>query len=185
MISRSRDKLRNSKTVSKEIKEDITLELTDIMTYMAGLNSMNDNMASIKREIREVKESILEAAKAPPTASINWAAVVAMPRIQTQTHCLHYRDQEVDEENQKRQAERRLDRAKVEITLTADGAPQATQNKLSNTDYEQITAILQKVVNESTSAESSIKIGGFRILKEQRHPIHLRDSRRGRQAPKN
>jgi hypothetical protein len=167
-IGRSRDKLANPKTTLKVIKDEVTIELTNIIAIMTGLNSMSDNMASIKREIREVKEAILETAKAPLPTPTNWATVAATPRIQTQTqtHRLRYRDQEIDEENQKKQAERRLERAKVEITLTTEGAPQATRSKLNSISYEQITAALQKVVDESTPpTETPIKIGGFRILK--------------------
>jgi hypothetical protein len=169
MISRNRDKLANPKTtVPQKTKDEVVLELADAISFLEGLYSMKENMDSIKREIREVKETILEVAKAPPTAPINWAAVVATPRIQTQTqtHRPRHRDQEIDEENQKKQAERRLERAKFEITLTAEGAPRVTRDKLSGTGYEQITANLQKVVDESTPpTETPIKIGGFRVLK--------------------
>jgi hypothetical protein len=163
MITRSRDKLANPKT-TEDIRDVVVLELTDIITYMQALGSIRDNIDSIKREIQEVKETIVETANIPPTALINWAAIAAKPRTHIQTHRPRHRDQEIDEESQKKQAEHRLDRVKIEVTLTAEGAPLATRNKLNNSDYEQITAILQKVVNKSTT-KAPVKIGGFRILK--------------------
>src|SRR5579859_5192170 len=108
LIGRNKDKLANSKTtVPKNTKDEVVLDLTDIIAVLKGLSSMKDNMDSIKREIREVKDTILETAKhPPPTSPRNWAAVAATPgRIQSQTPTHRYRGQEIDEESQKKQAQ--------------------------------------------------------------------------------
>ena len=168
LISRNKDKLANTKNVPKAIKDEVVPDLTDVISFLEGLNTMKDNMDSIKHEIREVKETILTAAKHHPTVPTSWATVAAMPRpsTQTQNHRHRHRNQEIDEENQKRQAERRLDRAKFEVTLTTKEAPQETRSKLNGLNYEQITATLQKAIDKSIPpTETPIKIGGFRILK--------------------
>src|SRR5579859_7193283 len=67
LIGRNKDKLANFKTaVPKNTKDEVVLDLTDIITVLKGLSSMRDNMDSIKREIREVKDTILETTKRPP-----------------------------------------------------------------------------------------------------------------------
>src|SRR5579859_7862815 len=167
LIGRNKDKLANSKTaVPKNTKDEVVLDLTDIITVLKGLSSMRDNMDSIKREIREVKDTVLETTKRPPpTAPRSWAAVAATPgRIQSQTltHRHRYCDQETDEESQKKQAQRRQDRAKLEITLMSEGYSR-TKAKLNTGDYAEITAAFQKAADESTGPP--VKIGGFRILK--------------------
>jgi hypothetical protein len=161
-ITRSRDKLANPKT-TKASRDEIVLELTDVIANMQALTSIRNNMDSIKQELQEVKETVIETARIPPTAPLDWAAIAAKPSPQNQPH--RHRNQEIDEESQKKQAERRLERAKIEVTLTAEGAPQATRKKLAGDSYEQITAILQKAVDNSSSGEAPIKIGGIRILK--------------------
>jgi hypothetical protein len=47
IIVRNRDKLASAKTVSKTLKDEVALELSDIITIMEGLKLMNDNMDSI------------------------------------------------------------------------------------------------------------------------------------------
>jgi hypothetical protein len=121
-ITRSRDKLANPKT-TKASRDEIVLELTDVIANMQVLTSIRNNMDSIKRELQEVKETVIETAKIPPTVLLNWAAIAAKPSSQNQLHCLRHRNQEIDEESQKKQAEHRLNQAKIEVTLTAEGAP--------------------------------------------------------------
>jgi hypothetical protein len=79
-------------------------------------------------------------------------------------HRNHRHEQEIDEESQQKQAQRRQDRAKLEVTLTAEGSSRTTKAKLSSNSYEDITAAFQKVADEATT-DPSFNIGGFRILK--------------------
>src|SRR5579859_5588365 len=88
LIGRNKDKLANFKTaVPKNTKDEVVLDLTDIITVLKGLSSMRDNMDSIKREIPQVKDTTPETTKPPPPPLIaprSWAAVAATPgRIQS------------------------------------------------------------------------------------------------------
>lgn len=118
-------------------------------------------MDSIKREIQEVKETIVETANIAPNAPINWATVAAKPRTHIQTHRPRDRDQEIDEESQKMQAERRLDRAKIEVTLTAEGAPLTIRNKLNSNDYEQNPQQSSKKWSTSQSPKPQSRLEAF------------------------
>jgi hypothetical protein len=85
---------------------------------MEALKTIEDNMATVKHELKEVKETIFETAKAAKTAPNTRAIIAAMPRAPT--HGDHHRGQDLDEESQQKQAQRRQERANVQVTLTAE-----------------------------------------------------------------
>jgi len=162
MIKRSKDKLVAQKP-STLLRDEVVPELDDVISFMEALQAMEDNMATVKRELKEVKETIMETARAAKTTPNTWATVAAMPRTPTQRDC--YREQELDEENQQKQAQRRQERAKVQVTLTAEGASRATQANLTSKTYKEITERFQKIADKTATAGPPLKIGGFQVLK--------------------
>src|SRR5436189_590245 len=162
MIKRSRDKLVARKT-SALLRDEVVPELDDVISFMEAIQAIEDNMAIIRRELKEVKETIIETAKAAKTAPNAWATVAAMPRAPT--HCDRHRGQELDEESQQKQAQRRQERAKVQVTLTAEGASRATQANLTSKTYKEMTERFQKIADRTATSGPSLTIGGFRKLK--------------------
>jgi hypothetical protein len=162
MIKRSKDKLVARKP-SASLRDEVVPELDDVITFMEALQAIEDNMATVKRELKEVKETIIETAKAAKTAPNAWATIAAMPRAPT--HRDRHREQELDEESQQKQAQRRQERAKVQVTLTAEGASRATQANLTSKTYKEMTEIFQKVADRTATSGPPLTIGGFRKLK--------------------
>ena len=162
MIKRSRDKLVARKT-SALLRDEVVPELDDVISFMEAIQAIEDNMAIVKRELKEVKETIIETAKAAKTAPNAWATIAAMPRAPT--HRDRHREQELDEESQQKQAQRRQERAKVQVTLTAEGASRATQANLTSKTYKEMTEIFQKIADGTATSGPPLAIGGFQKLK--------------------
>ncbi len=87
---------------------------------------------------------------------------MAKPRVLT--HRDHRREQELDEVSQQKQAQRRHERTKFQVTLT-DGGPRKSQANMTSKAYEEITELLQKAADEAITAGPPIKIDGFQVLK--------------------
>jgi hypothetical protein len=79
---RSKDKLAARKS-SASLRDEVVPELDDVISYMEALQAIEDNMATVKRELKEVKETIIEIAKAAKTVPNTWATIAAMPRAPT------------------------------------------------------------------------------------------------------
>jgi len=126
------------KKISAAVAREVIPELDDAISFIEALQTIEDNMATVKRELKQVKEAIIETANATKAAPKAWATVAAMPRAPTHRH--RHREQELDEESQQKQAQRCQKRAKVQVTLTTEGASRATQANLSSKTFEQITA---------------------------------------------
>lgn len=60
MAKRSRDKLEGKKQISAGVRDEVHLELVNIVNVMKAMPLIDDNMATVKRELREVKETIVE-----------------------------------------------------------------------------------------------------------------------------
>src|SRR2546423_5560743 len=122
---------------------------------------------NVNRELKEVKETVIEAAKAAKetakTAPHAWAAIAAKPRAPD--HHEHYRRQELDEQSQQKQAQRRQERAKCQVTLTAEGASGTMQSQLGRKDYPELTKALQEAVDDSITSGPAPMIEDFQILK--------------------
>jgi hypothetical protein len=84
MIKRSKHKIVGQR-VSATLRDEVILELDDVINFMEALQAIEDNMATVKRELKEVKETIIETAKAAKSAPNTWATVAAMPRAPTHT----------------------------------------------------------------------------------------------------
>ena len=166
MIKRSRNKLCTQKQ-SLGSREEIIGELDEIINFMEAVHTIEDNMTNVKRELKEVKETVIEAAKTAKetakTAPYAWTAIAAKPRV-TDHHEQHHK-QELDEQSQQKQAQRRQERAKCQVTLTAEEAPRTTQIHIVSKIYAEITEMLQKAVDEMTISDPSLTIGGFQRLK--------------------
>jgi hypothetical protein len=162
MIKRSRDKL-DARKLTTSLRDEVVPELDDVINFMEALQAIEDNMATVKRELKEVKETIIETAKAAKSTPNTWATVAAMPR--TSTYRDRHRGQELDEESQQKQTQRRQERAKLQVTLTSEGASRAAQANLTNKTYKEMTERFQKIVDKTTTSGPPISIGGFRKLK--------------------
>ena len=166
MIKRSRNKLCTQKQ-SLGSREEVIDELDEIINFMEAVHTIEDNMTNVKRELKEIKETVIEAAKTAKetakTAPYAWTAIAAKPRV-TDHHEQHHK-QELDEQSQQKQAQRRQERAKCQITLTAEEAPRTTQIHIASKIYAEITEMLQKAVDETTISDPSLTIGGFQRLK--------------------
>ena len=166
MIKRSRIKL-NMQNLSAPLKEEVLAELDEFINFMEAIYAIEDNMANTQRELKEVKETIITAAKVAKqtakTALHAWTTVAANPRATD--HHEHHHKQELDEQSQQKQAQRRQERAKVQVTLTAEGASRMMQTQLASKAYTEITEMLQKAADEATTPGPPLTIGGFQILK--------------------
>jgi hypothetical protein len=166
MIKRSRNKL-STQNKSVGLRDEVLGELDEVINFMEAVHAIEDNMTNVKRELKEVKETVIEAAKAAKetakTAPHTWAAAAAKPRAPD--HHEQHHKQELDEQSQQKQAQRRQERAKCQVTLTAEGAPRTTQTHIASKAYAEITEMLQKAADETTTPGPSLTIGGFQILK--------------------
>jgi hypothetical protein len=166
MIKRSKNKLSTQKQ-SAGLRDEVVGELDEFINFMEAVHTIEDNMANVQRELKEVKETVIEAAKAAKetakTAPHAWAAIAAKPRASD--HHEHYHKQELDEQSQQKQAQRRQERAKCQVTLTAEGAPGTMQSQLGRKDYAELTKDLQEAVDDSITSGPTPMIEGFQILK--------------------
>jgi len=71
---------------------------------------------------------------------------------------------EIQETNRKRAIARKQEKAKMEVTLTAAGAPDATRNTLNTATHEEIVSYCQKAIND-TSNGPKLTVEGIQKLK--------------------
>ena len=97
MLKWSRDKLTAQKKLPAAIKKELVSKLDDVISFIEAVQVIEDNMASVKCELKAVKEMIVDTAKAAKSIPNTWATIAAMPRAST--HCDYHQAQELDEES--------------------------------------------------------------------------------------
>jgi hypothetical protein len=90
IVKQNRDKLIVKKQISAGLRNEVALKLDDIVSFMEVLQAIEDNMATVKYELREVKEIIAETARKAQAKLNIWAMVAAVPRPITHHH-YHYK----------------------------------------------------------------------------------------------
>ena len=174
MIKRTQAKLHptninSSGTVPRKVGEEVFRELGDIVTIMQSIHQIEDQMTSVKDELQSIKQSMTASEKAvtrtEEAAKRTWAAVTAPPRptLNPANPSLRIANKPADEEPQHRLTQRRLENAKLEITLS--GTSKDTQNQIASNSHAEVTKKLQAAVQKATTVELRPTIRGVQKLK--------------------
>jgi hypothetical protein len=132
MVKRAkyRPQTRQSSGGPAIIKTAVLKDFDEIITFMDAVYAIQDEMVNIKPELIDIKETVKHSEKA---AKRNWATLAATASTsKAPTSADNHSNRRVtDDKSQQEQAQRRKDRVKVKVALTAEGAPRAAISQMS------------------------------------------------------
>jgi hypothetical protein len=174
-------KLRQQSTTGapKTIKDDVVFSLEVALKWMKQFTvsldksrTVTHRLQCIEREILEIKtvrkdiKEIKEAAMKPPKS---WAAAVSSPPESNDKQAVQQRSKIL----QKREQERR-ERAKYEVTLTANDATEEVKWEMSTATEKTITAHCQKAIENADAFKTTSKptLNGCKKLENNSIRLH-------------
>ena len=164
MVKQAKAKLKTQNTTSgsKEVRDTVLQQLDRIVIFMEAIYDIEDQMTNVKTELREIRETLKTSEKTTRRA---WEAIPeAVKTPTTFPNTARIGKREIDERIQQKQTQQRLERAKFEITLTAEGT-KATQDKIAASNHLEITDRLQIAIRQMTSTRPTSTILGIQKLK--------------------
>lgn len=164
MMKRTKTRLRSQNTsgASREVRDVVLQEVDEIVAFMEAIHEIEDQMANVKHELQDIKQTMKNSEKPTKRA---WDAIPAAVKTPaTFPNTVHIGKREIDEKSQQEQTRRRLERAKFEITLIAEGV-KTTQNQIAINNHLEITERLQGAVRQATITGPVPTILGVQKLK--------------------
>jgi len=101
-------------------------EFDEIITYIEALHEVENCLSCVEDELKDIKQTVKQTHRP-------WALAIPRKAI---AHTSQTAERETHEKSQQQQAERRQERAKLEVNLTTEGAPRTTQNRIANDTHE-------------------------------------------------
>src|SRR5579859_1671524 len=164
MVKRAQSKLSAQRThgAPSDVKNEVMAHFEEIVEFMEAIRAVEDEMTSVKRVLQDIKQTIKASEKA---AERSWVAIAATPKATPAPHGTHPSRRDNDEKSQQEQTKRRLERAKFEVTLTAEGHEES-RNQVQRDNHVAITDRLQAAIKQNNNGtEPTPTILGVQKLK--------------------
>jgi hypothetical protein len=118
MIKCAKDRVANQKS---HVKKEVIADYDEIVTFMGVIHAIEDEMTNVKHELQDIKQTVKASIKASEKATeCNWVAIAEILKAPPIHHGTHLSKRDIDEKSQQKQTKWRLERAKFEVTLTAE-----------------------------------------------------------------
>ena len=175
MVQRAKNKLKTQNTTGepKRVKEAVLADFDDIIEYIEAIHEVENRMANVEDGLNVLTQTIKETPRTYAQAAHNAGTHDGSPNRNNLSgnstdHKAKSTNRRTSEKIQQEQTQRRLDKAKYQITLNTAGAPRTTQTTIASDTHKEITERCQEAIKKAITETPTPIIRGVQRLAESK-----------------
>jgi hypothetical protein len=175
MVQRAKNKLeaQNTSGEPKRVKIEVLAEFDDIIEYIEAIHEVENRMANVEDGIKELTQTIKETPGTYAQATHNTGTHNGSSNRNNHSgnrtdHKAKSTNRRTCEKIQQEETQRRLDKAKYQVTPNTAGAPRTTQTTIASDTHKEITERCQEAIKKAITEAPTPVIRGVQRLIESK-----------------